>query len=548
MLNTINYAILKAGLVLVPLVLAVGTAFGGPFDTVQFPRTPTAAERAEQFAIAWDQTARAGAAEVIVRLDVDAFDALRKASLDASNAVAASIADQALQAAIKEASDDLKRELPAGSFEAIGDYITLPYVALGVDMTALSALEASARATGIELAQEAEVELNNTTHIIQADTTWAAGAEGNGWYVAILDTGIRASHQAFQSKTVLQACFSAPGQCPNGTGTDTTSPNAAAHFEPPYDSDHGTHVAGIAAGDDPLGPVFYDGVARGANIIAVQVFRRLDDCDANTPHCTRTSSADYTRAMDWLYTLRFTYRIAAVNLSLGGGRNYDQADCDAWSSTANAAAANLVSVGIAVVAASGNDGYCDSIATPACTSNFIAVGATTDDDYEASFSNYHSTMLDLYAPGVDVRAPIGSGDNDYGDKSGTSMAAPHVTGAIALMRQVAPRVSVSEIVSALQVSGASITSHCAGPPAQKRINVFLALNQMLNVNARWVRLGWTGTEAGFWFAPFNTLQEGIQTLPTGGTLWLYEGHYAQPITITKAMTIRARDTLVRIGQ
>ncbi len=551
MLNTIRHSILEAGLVLIPLVLAAGLAGparGGPFGDAQFPRTPTGTERAQQFAMVWDQTARAGSAEVIVRLDVDAFDALRKASIEASNAVEASIADQALQAAIKAAADGLLRELPAGSFEAIGRYMTLPFVALDVDMAALDALEASSRATGIELAQNVEAELNNTTQIIQADTTWAAGADGNGWYVAILDTGIRATHQAFQNKTVLQACFSALGQCPNGTDTDTTSPNAAAHFEAPYYSDHGTHVAGIAAGDDPVGPVFHDGVARSANIIAVQVFRRIDNCDANTPHCARSSSVDYSRAMDWLYTLRFTYRIASVNLSLGGGRYYQQESCDLYASVPNAAAANLVSVGIAVVAAAGNDDYCDSLGSPGCASNFISVGATTDDDEEAGFSNYHSTMLELYAPGVDVRAPIGSGDNDYGDKSGTSMAAPHVTGAIALMRQVAPRVALSEIVSALQVSGASVTGRCTTTPTQTRINVFMALNQMLNVNAKWVRLGWTGTEAGFWFAPFNTLQEGIQTLPVDGTLWLYEGHFAQPITISKAMTIRARDTLVEIGQ
>lgn len=516
-----------------------------PTNFTSAPPIATLDERAGQFEQVWRTFPGQDRARIIVRLDVPEYDALRRVSIAARNQEQALAADAALESAIQAAAQQLLGELTPNTFEVTGSFRTLPFAALEVDMDALAALELHTAVLGISVDHVVRAQLNNTTHIVQADTVWQAGAEGNGWYVAILDTGIRGSHQAFQSKNVVQACFSIGDNCPNGTDTDTTSPNAAAHFAPPYDSDHGTHVAGIAAGDDPVGPIFHDGVARGANIIAIQVFHR-STCDNNEP-CVHSSSSSYVRAMDWLYTQRFTYRIAALNLSLGGGRYYDQATCDLSGDLTNTAAANLRSVGIATIAASGNDGYCDSLAHPACVSNLVAVGATDDDDNERGSSNYHSGMLDLYAPGDSVRAPIGSGDNDYGDKSGTSMASPHVAGAYALMRSAIPNLTLDEILASLQASGASITGRCTALPAIKRINVFDALHRAGDTLSTWVRVGYVGVEAGFWFAPFNTLAEGVQVVPAGGTLWLYEGHYQQAITINKAMTIRVRDSVARIG-
>ena len=123
--------------------------------------------------------------------------------------------------------------------------------------------------------------------------------------------------------------------------------------------DHGTHVAGIAAGQ--TSPVGFDGVARGANIIAVQVFSRLHDSTGNTPcanaerssPCALSFTSDQMQALEYVYNLRNTLNIAAVNMSLGGGKHTSACDSDALKPIID----NLPAAGIATVIAAGNKGY-----------------------------------------------------------------------------------------------------------------------------------------------------------------------------------------------
>ena len=86
--------------------------------------------------------------------------------------------------------------------------------------------------------------LNNTISLIGADDVWASGYTGSGWYVAILDTGIRSTHEMFSGKTIVEACFSNDSDCPNSS-TEMFGSGAAAHYYD-YSSasgyDHGTHV------------------------------------------------------------------------------------------------------------------------------------------------------------------------------------------------------------------------------------------------------------------------------------------------------------------
>ena len=109
-----------------------------------------------------------------------------------------------------------------------------------------------------------------------------------------------------------------------------------------------------------------------------------------------------------------------------------------------AAIDNLRSVGIATAIATGNDEWCGYVSSPACISSSVAVGASSDSDVEAIFNNWHPTMQRLFAPGVSIYSSIGDSDTSYGDKSGTSMATPHVAGAWALIKQAIPAGSVTK--------------------------------------------------------------------------------------------------------
>ncbi len=145
------------------------------------------------------------------------------------------------------------------------------------------------------------------------------------------------------------------------------------------------------------------------------------------------------------------YNIAAVNMSLGGGKYTSSCDTD----SRKAAIDNLRSAGIATVISSGNDYYTNGIGAPACISTAVSVGATTKSDVEASYSNYHPTMLSLFAPGSSIYSSVPGGG--WETWNGTSMAAPHVTGAWAILKQKSPSASVTDILNNLQTTGAAVT-------------------------------------------------------------------------------------------
>jgi hypothetical protein len=163
--------------------------------------------------------------------------------------------------------------------------------------------------------------------------------------------------------------------------------------------------------------------------------------------------------LERVYDLRDTYRVAAVNMSLGGGRYDDQAFCDSQNGARKAAIDQLRSAGIAVVIAAGNGGYTGSMSAPACISSAISVGSTDDGslstvaDRLSSFSN-SAPFLNLLAPGNAITSSVPGG---FAVFAGTSMAAPHVTGAWALMKQRKPLAVVTEILNAFAATGAQVT-------------------------------------------------------------------------------------------
>lgn len=380
-------------------------------------------------------------------------------AVDRSQAV---VADNALSAAVGAAGDAVLKGIDSAHYTVRQRYSFLPAMALEVDADGLSSLMADPNVVSIEANMPIplpETGLSNAvaapesvdpvavfTSLIGADSPWSKGYTGQGWWVAILDTGIRSSHVFFTGKVIREACYSYVYDCPNGLSS-MFGTGAAAHYPSIYAGwDHGTHVSGIAAGRDMTTAA---GVAKQANIIAVNVFSKINDGTL----WVGSYSSDQLAGLNYIYSLRTTYSIGAVNMSLGGGSYSAYCDSDSLKSAID----NLAAVNIAVAIASGNNGYTSSISGPACISTAVSVGASSSGDVEAGFSNYQPTMLDVFAPGVSVYSSVADSDTSFDSWDGTSMATPHVTGAWTLLRQKYPTKTVPQLLSALQAAGHAVT-------------------------------------------------------------------------------------------
>lgn len=282
----------------------------------------------------------------------------------------------------------------------------------------------------------------------------------NDWVVAVLDSGVDASHPFLSGKLVSEACYSNGGGtdprtsslCPGGVTVSTASGSGDACTGIDQ-CQHGTQVAGAAIGNGAS----FDGVARDARLISIQVYTRIDDTDLCFPEvsCLRTFASDVIDGLERVYQLRNSFNIASVTLSAGS--NLVQGTCD--NQPEAMIMGMLKSAGIATVVASGNDGSPSSISTPACVSDAIAVGSSSKTaDVRSSFSN-SSVALDLYAPGESINTSVPGGGFAISDNTsaGTSLAAAHVAGAWAVIRHRLPNASVAQVEGLLKSNGPSIT-------------------------------------------------------------------------------------------
>lgn len=457
--------------------------------------TALAAPRMPQMAEIFSEASAQGKVRVMVKFTAPGYE--RK--LDASRAFrvtdhkgpdrasAARQADLELAQTLSTAADQVFAGLPRAEYREYARFATMPFVALELTEQGLDQLLALPGVEGIywdhpeflplpppsptnEVPDQPT--LGGTIGIIGADNVWSSGYTGSGWYVAILDSGIRSTHEFFTGKTIVEACYSrgedGTGDCPSG-GTSQTGSGSAAHHPNTYQGwDHGTHVAGIAAGHRANETLH--GVAKDANIIAVQVFSKIDGSGS-----VGSYPSDQVLGLEYIYSLRSTYNIGAVNMSLGGGQYSDQATCDNYYTARTLAVANLKAVNIAPVISSGNDYYCGYLGNPGCISSAVAVGATTDADAETSFSNWHEGMLEVFAPGYLIYSSTGDSDSSYESWNGTSMAAPHVTGAFTLLRQAKPTASVDQIMASISNSGVPVVTRCASGGSKPRIQMDAAL-------------------------------------------------------------------------
>ncbi|MFH1711233.1 MAG: S8 family serine peptidase [Nanoarchaeota archaeon] len=264
--------------------------------------------------------------------------------------------------------------------------------------------------------------LSVSTGIINASKTWplqisGINLTGIGTTACILDSGVDYSH------VDLGGCFgnnNASSSCKVIGGYDYCADNSACNTEDSDPEDvngHGTHVAGIIAAN---GTVM--GVAPGAKIVAIKIMNISGSA----------SVSDTVAAIDWCVNNASVFNISVISMSLGAGLYTTYCDSEPGYEEISASINSAVAKNISVVIASGNDGSTISISSPACIENATAVGWANKDDTINTNSNRNS-LVKLFAPGTSITSTKSSGG--YEVRSGTSMATPHVAGAIALINQ-----------------------------------------------------------------------------------------------------------------
>ncbi|GAB9474760.1 hypothetical protein Gpo141_00011877 [Globisporangium polare] len=258
---------------------------------------------------------------------------------------------------------------------------------------------------------------------IGAPQVWADGNIGQGVIVATIDSGARSTHEAIKRNFM----------------------GANGWFDPetrgavPYDqTGHGTHVMGTIAGAKGVG------VAPGATWLACRGCRQGSCSESDLLQCAEFvicptdhlgENPDCSKAP----------RVVSNSWGGDGGDNFYKGAVDAW-----------VKAGIIPVFAQGNGGRdgCKTASAPGDYPNVIAVGSTTSTDALSAFSGKGPTVggrrkPDISAPGQLIRSAANTSDTEYVLKSGTSMATPHVSGAIALLLSAQPDFSIDEVKVAL---------------------------------------------------------------------------------------------------
>ncbi len=335
--------------------------------------------------------------------------------------------------------------------------------------------------------------LAQSVPLIKANPVWAKQYQGinitgKGETVCIIDTGVDYTHTSLggcsEEQFLAGTCSKVIGGwdfCGDigSCGDSPEDPN------PLDDEGHGTHVAGIVASTNPT----YKGVAPDANIIAMKV---LNASGAGF-------SSDIAAAIEWCAYNSSRYNISVISMSLGGGQYYTYCDDNINGNIARPAVNYAVSKDISVIAASGNNGWGDSIASPACLRNVTSVGSVYDQDVggiiwgactdystntdKVVCSSNSDDILDILAPGALITSALLSGG--FIEAGGTSMAAPHAAGAVTLMNQyskmVGEHLTPKDITRILNASGKPITDSRNGLTRQ-RIDVLNAINSIMTLN------------------------------------------------------------------
>jgi subtilisin family serine protease len=292
---------------------------------------------------------------------------------------------------------------------------------------------------------------------ISAPAAWDIRTSADPVIVAVIDTGVRYTHEDLAANMWVNPCVSCPV---NGVvySNDVYGINAINNTGDPWDDNfHGSHVAGTigAVGNNGLGVA---GVAWKVRIMALKFLS--------------SSGSGYTS--DAIKCINYgIVKGAKIMSNSWGGGGFSGALRDAIT----AAASNDV---VFVTAAGNNNANTD--VTPFYpadykVANIVSVAATDQNDLLASFSNYGLTTVDLAAPGVSTYSCDNTSDSGYRYASGTSMATPHVAGAAALVRAQFPALAYSNVIYRILGTTDPLTNLATKTVSSGRLNVYKALTQ-----------------------------------------------------------------------
>ncbi|MCL4459576.1 MAG: S8 family peptidase [Chloroflexi bacterium] len=349
----------------------------------------------------------------------------------------------------------------------------IPAVSLTASPAEIGALTRDPRIATIWWDSPVHICLDTSAAIIRAPEVWESGYSGKGIRVAVLDTGLDMNHPDLIGRVLTTRGFSGEGFKDN--------------------NGHGTHVAGIIAGNGMASGGRYRGIAPGVLLLAAKVLK--GDGSGLT--------SDVMAGVEW--AVRQGVRL--INLSLGTGGRGDGNDplslfCDA-----------AVERGVVVCAAAGNDGpAAGTISAPAAAKRVLAVGAVTRADTVAEFSARGPTAdgrvkPDILAPGQGIVSCRAEGtamgqaiDEDYTSASGTSMATAFLSGAVAILLEANPRLSAEEVREILQrtAKDLSLAPNVQGAGRLDLLSAYKA--------ARGDRVSWTPPGCLFPFTIFFPLK------------------------------------------
>ena len=304
---------------------------------------------------------------------------------------------------------------------------------------------------------------------IDAPEAWDTRTAANPVIVAVIDTGARYTHEDLAANIWSNTCVSCPV---NGVvyNNDYYGINAIANTGDPWDDHfHGTHVSGTigGVGNNGKGVV---GVAWNVRIMALKFL----------------NSSGFGSTSDAIECINYgIVKGAKIMSNSWGGGGYDQALFDAIAAARDA--------DIIFVAAAGNNGS-NNDTTPTypasyALNNILAVAATDRNDLLASFSNYGATSVELGAPGVNIYSTYNTSDSAYNTLSGTSMATPHVSGALALLRAQFPELNYSQAIAELLATVDPIPSLTGKTVTGGRLNLQKLLTHRNPLGYQWRKNG-----------------------------------------------------------
>ncbi|MFB8401971.1 S8 family serine peptidase [Streptomyces sp. NPDC055912] len=302
--------------------------------------------------------------------------------------------------------------------------------------------------TKLWLDRKVQATLERSTKQVHAPEAWAAGYDGTGTKVAVLDTGADAEHPDLKGRITASENF---------TDSDSTDDRQG----------HGTHTLSTVGGSGAASDGRKKGVAPGADLLNGKV---LNDSGSG-------AASWIIAGMEWAVA----QGADVVSMSLGSPV---PTDCtDPMSLAAEELARNE---GTLFVVAAGNSGpTLNTVSSPGCAPSVLTVGATDRDDSTAYFSSRGPTIVnhtlkpEMAAPGVAISAAAagGRGVYAYQSMSGTSMATPHVAGGAAIVKQRHPDWTAQQVKAALVASAESSVPGDVREVGGGRLDVKAAIDQ-----------------------------------------------------------------------